>query len=156
VKKLAFAAVLSLALVSVANASAGDAGKATGGVKYTTVFGLQAQSDFTAQGTPTDAKGRVHRRVVDSNGNVIRSFEGDVNCYTQDGNVATFSGVITNRQGPDDGLGQYFMWTVQDNGEGNNASPDLIRVDRSPTPLDCSIPKIVPTQAIEEGNIQVH
>lgn len=155
-RRIAFVtAVVACAVAATPAMAASKDGKATGGIKHVTVAGFDGQADFNAQGTPADAKGRVHRRVVD-NGGLIREFTGDVTCYFQVGNLARFSGVITNEQGDDSIQGQYFLWAVQDNGEGSKAPPDLFSAARSATPFDCATFAQMPFLPVDNGNIQVH
>jgi len=149
------ACVLALATGGVALAG-GVSGMATGGAKYVATTDNLAQIDFNAKIGPNGPQGRVHRRVLDMSGNFVREFVGSVNCYSQQGNVARFSGVITNSINDDPALnGQYFLWVVQDNGEGASAPPDLVKVDRATTPYDCTASQMMPTQPVDNGSIQV-
>jgi hypothetical protein len=145
--------VLSLATAAVAMAASNGA---AGGVKYTSVGGNDTQTSFTAQGSPTDAKGNVVRKLTDPvTGQEVTDFRGDVTCYFQDGNVARFSGPITASKAdafPND----YYMIAVQDNGEGSNAPPDMIGNGRFATKPDCSQPLVIPVRPVEKGNLQVH
>lgn len=150
--------VMALVLVVgvAATALAASGNKATGGVMQPTTRGNDAQRAFTAQGSPTSAKGQVQQKVVDPSGNLVHQFHGVVDCYFQDGNRAKFSGVITKSKGDDDLEGQFFLYSVEDNGEGANAPVDRIAARRSIVPFDCRLPVAEPTQPVTSGNIQVH
>lgn len=149
--------VMALVLVVgvAASALAASGNKATGGVKQPTGDGNEAQRAFTAQGSPTSAKGQIQQKLVDPSGNLVRQFHGVVDCYFQEGNRARFSGVITKSRG-EDVEGQFFIYAVEDNGEGANAPVDRIAARRSVVPFDCQLPVVQPTQPVTSGNIQVH
>jgi hypothetical protein len=150
--------VLALGLMlTVTAVAASPFGKATGGESNFTVGDDSAHRSFNAQGDASGAKGQVESRVIDpASGEVVRQFHGVVDCYYQDGNKARFSGQITNAQGGQDTEGRYFLWSVEDNGEGKKATgPDRFRAIRSVTPLDCQLTPLPATQEVTKGNIQV-
>jgi hypothetical protein len=154
---IALAAVLVLASAALAVAAA-TGGKATGGVNHTTVAGFQAHRSFNAQGTPTDAKGQVETRITDPvTGALVRQWHGEVDCYQPlDATTARFSGVVTNSQGGEEVEGEYFRWTVRDNGEGANAPPDQIAAERfANKPASACTLGTTPAFDAVSGNIQV-
>ena len=109
--------------------------------------GLEVQINVQAhEGTPD--WGSVN--VSDDTG---RSFEGDVTCYYQEGNVAGISGVVTGGTYPP---GMHFRLDVQDNGQGANSPPDRVRLRVKRAPQACSpLAVSFPGRALR-GNLQVH
>ena len=136
--------VVVLAGLSVGAAEAAGGGpKATGGA-HSGVSDLS----FNAQGTPQASKGRVNYRGVDI------SFKGEVTCYLQDGNEATFTGVIRKSEGTTDTT---FSVEVVDGGEGAGAM-DTFAVDTfaSGQEPDACEGNDETDQLVINGNIQVH
>jgi hypothetical protein len=160
-RKVAVLMTVCSALAATATALAGSTGgKATGGINHTTVAGFEAHRSFNAQGTPEAAKGQVETKIVDATtGQLIRKFHGVVDCYQPiDNKTARFSGFVTNvKFGEEDVEGDYFRWTVRDNGEGRKAPPDEFIAERFMTKpqAECTV-GAVPTLEAVNGNIQVH
>lgn len=153
---------VALALAGAGTAIAAiDGGKATGGVNITTVGAFDAHRSFNAQGSPTSAKGQVQTKLVDpQTGEKVGQFHGQVDCYRQlSANSAIFGGRVTNFQGQSgdvQGFAPFFAWVVVDNGEGRNATaPDMFGAGRFNQPPQCNAGDVLPTQVVEDGNIQV-
>jgi hypothetical protein len=154
---------LVIGLVGAGSAvGAPSGGKASGGTNFVSSGGFNDHRSFTAQGTSTDAKGQIESRVTDPvTGARVRQFHGVVTCYRQLGpKEALLGGVITDDQGnpPEEVAGDYFLWHVQDNGEGAKAAPDMIGAQRGPTPQfgNCDTQTPPPAgQPVVDGNIQV-
>jgi hypothetical protein len=154
---------LAVGLVGAGSAvGAPSGGSASGGANFVTSGGFNDHRSFNAQGTATDAKGQIESRVTDPvTGARVRQFHGTVTCYRQLGpKDALLGGRITDDQGnpPEETAGDYFLWHVQDNGEGAKAPPDMIGAQRGSTPNfgDCSTQFPPPAgQPVLDGNIQV-
>jgi hypothetical protein len=150
--------LLVLASAGVGTAFADSSDKATGGIKIVSANDFDAARMFTAQGTPASAKGEVETRVVDPvTGDLVRQWHGVVDCYQAiDSKTARFSGYVTNSQGGEDVEGQYFRWTVRDNGEGSNAPPDEFVAARfANKPASTCTSGGQPTLEAVKGNLQV-
>jgi hypothetical protein len=79
----------------------------------------------------------------------------DIDCLTVDGNSATVSGMFTMHPNPDV-VGHNIWFKVMDNGEGNNADPDLMTWVYYAAGLgDCSTPYGYALNEVLGGNIQV-
>jgi hypothetical protein len=81
-----------------------------------------------------------------------------IDCLQVIGNTAYMSGTIT-RSSREDFVGGTGVFSVQDNGEGNNNNEDQISLLHSllePAPGQCELEHRLPDQPIEEGNVQVH
>lgn len=139
------------ALLAGAGAKGSKTDRATGGGQV--LVGSGGAGDtiaFTAQGTPTDAKGQV--QVVDRTGGTgvgQTKFHGVVLCLNVEGNMAKLAGT-TNDNGT-------FTLFVVDNGEGGNADNDLITLDRQSDPT-CEFNDDDEDNAVElaRGNAQVY
>ena len=93
----------------------------------------------------------LHNRLQDTRLHI------DVNCLRVVGNVAIMSGVVTNSNDPTL-VGDETLFSVQDNGEGAKAPPDLISLVFLFPPgsgFSCDLFAVAPTNAIEGGNVQV-
>lgn len=159
-KILSVALVACVALLVVAaSAFASPGPKATGGVEWLS-GNLDIHSEFTAQGTPDNAKGHVNVRAENVLTNdLFLDYKGTVDCLRVVGNVAYISGSIdkisgSGASGPN-GPSQYFLWAVEDNGEGAKATaPDAIFTIRSTSPLTCRA-NLTDRRDQVNGNIQV-
>jgi hypothetical protein len=121
-----------------------DQGHSTGGVTATWSTNWLKLNFNAFAGNPT--KGNV--MYSDSTGD---NFKGKVDvCYFQSGNVAVFAGAV-EKGNISEG---YFKVAVQDNGEGKNASPDMVGVWMTDTVPDCSLVSF-PAE-VTKGNLQVH
>lgn len=82
-----------------------------------------------------------------------RKWHGAIDCLSVDGNQAYMSGELTS--GPD--AGAFFIFSVEDNGEGANATgPDLISVIRvRPTPRNCHGPYQAPFREWTNGDVRI-
>lgn len=84
---------------------------------------------------------------------------GDITCFTVTGNRARLGGVITQSNTPGF-VGAEVIWTVEDNGEGSNATgPDrATALQFGPAEPYCLVPPVPdPTLLpIETGDVQVH
>jgi len=139
----------ALMLVSGAAMAAGGGPKATGGVSWTNAAqGFDAKATFNAQ--PDDpAKGTFR---LELSGSQNWWYKGEVTCYNQSGNVATFSGVVTASEGAGDPT--TFKATVEDNGQGSKATgPDRIGTQRNASGCSSHLPVL---QNVTSGNLQVH
>ena len=150
---------LVLAL-GASSAMAAPAEKATGGVRFITdvaqgeTEGNEAMVSFNAQSN--GPKGQVQVRVTrPSTGELVQQWHGEVDCYSQVGSTATFSGEVTKLTlGTNSNEGMYFKLTATDGGEGKNAAPDEFAMQRRATPQACTT--ALQTNQDFAGNIQVH
>src|SRR3954454_22567799 len=89
-KTLVGAAVVANGLCVVANqAHAAQPQKAVGGVTYDNGGG---SSKLEVNGSGTPASGRIQVRNLSTGADYV----GQVNCYSQSGNIARMTGVITS------------------------------------------------------------
>ena len=86
---------------------------------------------------------------------------GDVTCFTIVGNTARLGGVIEQSDDPAfEGLD--VVWTIVDNGEGNDGAPDLTSdfflVGTGGAQFHCAVgfPFAAPVLPVLSGNLQVH
>ena len=114
--------------------------------------GVTADFSFAARGNPGVAIGQVH--YANSTG---ADWSGEVACYYQVGNVATFTGVITD--GHDDAcnsaVGVPFFYAVSDNGVGSQPQPDTIRIAGPTSAFSCVADFQPGTAPLVSGDIQV-
>jgi hypothetical protein len=149
-------AFLALAgLVVAGQALAASSPKATGDViadSGTQVF----SASFDAQIDKSGPKGSFS--VQFTQGSLAGQFyEGSVSCYIQSGNEGSLGGFVTSTN---NSLITFVRITVQDNGEGFNATgPDLIRVQRftsaPPVSSRCLLP-VTDLATVTGGNLQIH
>jgi hypothetical protein len=84
-----------------------------------------------------------------------------VDCLRIEGNKAHMSGRVTRSSDPSQGfVGELNRLVVEDNGEGQNAPPDMISgIPENPgnaDPATCETnPDRVPDRIVERGNVQV-
>jgi hypothetical protein len=89
-------------------------------------------------------------------------WHGSINCLDVVGNVATMSGVVTDISPvtpPFFVVGADIVFQVIDNGQGQNASPDLISLTFFNTPgnpFPCAGNGVFATIPVEHGNVTVH
>jgi hypothetical protein len=88
---------------------------------------------------------------------------GDVVCFTIIGNMARLAGQIDQSSTPSIPEGTYVIWTVVDNGEGQNDPPDLTSDFIGPftgagaAAFHCSTGiNVGPFYPVQSGNLQVH
>jgi len=88
---------------------------------------------------------------------------GDVVCFTIIGNTARLAGLVEQSDTPLAPEGTYFVWTIVDNGEGQNDPPDLTSDFVGPFPsaaaaaFHCATGfNVAPFYPVESGNLQVH
>ena len=117
----------------------------------------------TDPATPFAAKGQYSFTIITVAG-VVQEFTGDVICMGITGNKARMAGQLTSvvvngipRQiNPDQ---SHNIWTVADNGEGQQGTPDqvspMIFFNAALAPLHCASDFIPPQFNNEEGNVQV-
>ncbi len=81
---------------------------------------------FNAQGTLTEAKGHISFTLAWPPTSFLRTFEGEVTGFWQEGNRAAFRGVMTAQTGYSaDDPPTHFAVRVEDNGQGSKATgPD--------------------------------
>src|SRR6516165_8631837 len=111
----------------------------------------------------TDNSGVTSAQTQGFNRNAGVKWHGTLNCLNVVGNVATMSGVVTDiTPGLGDPflVGNFILFQVIDNGQGQNAPPDLISLTfffpaGSPNP-GCTGFGVFATIPIEHGNVQVH
>jgi hypothetical protein len=152
-KRIALVSVLALALSLVATAAFARASleRSTGGVGFTTQSDNDAHASFNAHATPTGAKGQVEVKNHGPNGDI--DFHGVVDCYHRvSDNEAVFSGEITQIDGASS---THFRIAVEDNGQGRNADPDKITVQRHSAASDCQAGPTA-NRAVDQGNLRVH
>jgi hypothetical protein len=162
---LVAAAVPALLLVAGAAGGGGVVASATGSGHISTLGGNRTFAFTARQYADGDDKGRLvinfHPGETSPIPHVI--VHADVDCLRVIGNVAIISAVVTHTNFPafENVRG---ILSVQDNGEGPAAPPDLISgaamgggvIIVPPTsPLDCSNVTPPPNQPIERGNVQV-
>ena len=151
---LVVASIAALAVPFVASAGS-PTDRATGGGQV--LLGTQGAGNtiaFTAQGTPTDAKGQV--QVIDRSvgtGQDQVKFHGLVECLFVDGTMAEIAGVERDS-------GAAFTLRVVDNGEGANASDnDMIFFDDVADDMRCAADDNDDDDvqmALARGNAQVY
>jgi hypothetical protein len=157
--------VVTIALVATAAAVAKrPLGQASGDVVATWIEGgtytYSNTLTFTAQGTADGPRGDFNFTTLSPFGD-FTSTSGIVVCYSQSGNEAVFTGLITANISPFPGyfIGRYVVVTVVDNGEGSSALPDQFGIAMSfATAPDCAVSDEIPQAnlAVTSGNIQVH
>lgn len=111
----------------------------------------------------TDISGNTTGQTQGNNRNAGVKWHGTLDCLNVVGNVATMSGVITDiTPGLGDPflVGNFILFQVIDNGQGQNGPPDLISLtfffpQGSPNP-GCTGFGIFATIPIEHGNVKVH
>jgi hypothetical protein len=85
---------------------------------------------------------------------------GNVICFTIVGNTARLAGVIERSSDPTIPAGVHTVWTIVDNGEGNNDPPDLTSDFFGALPAQaqfhCAVGFILPLLPVLSGNLQVH
>jgi hypothetical protein len=85
-----------------------------------------------------------------------------VDCLTVLGNIAVVSGIAWSATGPGNTDGDGAIFAVEDNGQGANATPDLVTYAYTGSGLVCtdfhSPADVNPSlfYAVEGGNIQIH
>ena len=155
-KKVLVLALLGVVCLGfVGQALAASPPKATGDVTAdsgTQVFG----ATFDARVDKDGAKGSFH--VLFTQGSLAGQFyDGTVSCFIQSGNEASLGGFVGSSN---NSLITFVRITVQDNGEGSNATgPDLIRVQRFVDPPPVSSRCLLPVSelaTVTGGNLQVH
>jgi hypothetical protein len=146
--KLALGALVAAGLATsivVPNAHAAPSPKANGGVIYLNTIGEEMHLQFNASGTPDAGKGRIHFR----NPVTGVSFTAAVECFSQAGNQAQFSGPVISGGIEADSI----RVVVVDNGEPETS--DLVRVTRRPErEFDCAAPNTA-VRPVVHGNAQV-
>jgi hypothetical protein len=149
------AGVASVPAHSAGNPSASGGGTISGGPTQHANFG------FTCiQHQNGEAKGQLELTVRDTSGDTRVHVE--LNCIDfHDGNQATMSGPITQVRSPNpadqQAIGYTMIFTVQDNGEGKNAAPDLTSdflVFPPNSGQDCHSMQPPPEHPVQ-GNVQV-
>ena len=114
--------------------------------------GAWYQVSFTAGiGPKGDARGNVNMR----SSRPQFTYKGEVDCYHQVGNRATFSGEIT--RGGDPEMPFFIVW-VEDNGEpgADAATPDILEAGVLSQSFDCTRQGTKWRTPIARGNLQVH
>jgi hypothetical protein len=164
-KIIATMAVVTVALVATAIAAGKrPLGQASGDVVASrTEGGTYTYSNmltFSAQGAADGARGDFNFTTLSPFGD-FTSTSGIVVCYSQSGNEAVFTGLITANisPSPDYFIGRYVVVTVVDNGEGSSTLPDRFGIALSfATAPDCAASEVIPQAnlAVTSGNIQVH
>jgi hypothetical protein len=88
------------------------------------------------------------------------TIHGDVLCFTIVANrIARMAGVI-ERSDPEGFAGAHVVWTVVDNGEGANSTPDqtsdFFLVPPAVAQTHCAVGFALPLLPVLSGNLQVH
>ena len=129
---LAVAGLAAIAVISGSASAGSPTDRATGGGQILIGTGNAGNTiAFTAQGTPEAAKGQV--QVVDRSAGKGQSqvkFHGLVECILVSGNMAEIAGSERDSGDP-------FTLRVVDNGEGVNASNDMIFFDDVEDDMRC-------------------
>ncbi len=157
--EVAFAVVIAVLAFS-ASAQAADSGivASATGAGHITVGGELRTFSFTAEkDSSNNSRGQAE---LFNRSTGIRVHLG-INCLNVVGNVATMSGTVTDStaSGEPVGTGNPIWFQVVDNGEGQNAPPDLISLVFfffGPPGVPCSSPLVPASIPVEGGNIQVH
>jgi hypothetical protein len=153
-RKLIVIAMAAVGLLAAPMAQAGsDTDRATGGgqVLVSTEGGAGDTIAFTAQGTPSGAKGEV--QYVDRTGGVgtgaVR-YHGTVTCLRVEGNTAKIGGTWDRSTGT-------FQILVVDHGEGVADDDDVVELQNN-TPNDCADDDDFDDAdvALARGNAQVY
>ena len=154
-RRLAAVVVGTAAFVALPIAAqAADGDKATGGGQVLLgTSGKRSTITFTAQQTGSAVKGQVN--FVDRSAGAGQQqvhTKGTVTCIAVDGNMAEIGGTLNNQSETP------FFLRVIDNGEGANASNDLIEYDNVGEDGDCDQDSDNPRFDLElaKGNAQVH
>ena len=150
---LVFAVIGSVAFSVSVGAAAPTSATGAGTL---TILGELRNFAFTASTNKDITKGQaqLNNRDQDAIDHI------DIDCMRVVGNQAVISGVITKSNTGQEGNTGVF--TVEDNGEGKNASPDRLSLvffyaPQPPGTLCTVFPfASFPTSPIEGGNIQVH
>lgn len=130
------------------SAAAATTGKTTGGVTVSDA-NKDIKLSFTAHGSD-HPKGIGGQWTARFQGSQDERNKGTIDCYTQNGNLAAFSGPVTQ------GNGARFIIYVKDN--SGTGQPDKIEFDRSSNEdnfLQC--PTMTnPSRTVIGGNLTVH
>jgi hypothetical protein len=137
-------------------AAGGNSGPSAHGAGHFDIGGELRTFSFTAvthrDGT-VNGQAQLVNRAADTRTHV------EINCLRVAGKTAFVSGVVSNASNP--ALeGQPAIFSVQDNGEGSDATPDLVSLvfigGSTPLVNACQAPlQPTPTNVVERGNIQV-
>jgi hypothetical protein len=110
-------------------------------------FNAETRSDGTTVG---------HAELINRfNGTIVHI---RIDCLRVLGNVASISGQVTKTNNPLFETYSEAVFSVQDNGEGSDAPPDLISFAFFDVPqpgFECQDQLFPPTMPIENGNVQV-
>ena len=82
----------------------------------------------------------------------------DIDCIQVEGSTAYITGTITSHSESPELVGRVCYFSATDNGEGNNANPDVMRplnIGGELSNWDCSIRTVSGYLEVLEGNIQV-
>jgi len=145
--------LFSLAVGAAAVAQVGHSAKGSGTIQFASnrehiSFSALQRPDGTASGSAEvhDISAGVNVRI-------------EVDCLNVIGNVATISGIVTKSSNPASvPEGYEGIFQVVDNGEGNDAPPDLmsqVNFFEVGTGTDCHFPGEFDLVPIEHGNVQV-
>ena len=160
-KKVIIGAVTAVLLgVGAGAALAANSDKATGGIGSPGAAAngnVPFNLEFTAQNSASPS-GTFQFRRADGSFKVA-----SVSCYSQSGNEAGFSGIITSTSGifadPTNASyvapGSTGYAAVQDNGQGANSPPDMVQVDIGPQYATNCAPGPFP-YTVTSGNVLVH
>jgi len=163
-RKLAFLEVAVAVVIAVlalsTSAQAADNGivASATGAGHITIGGELRTFSFTAQKDSSN-NSRGQAELFNRSGGIRVHL--DINCLSVVGNVATMSGTVSNSNatGEPFGTGNPIWFQVVDNGEGQNAPPDLISLVFfffGPPGVPCTSPLVPASIPIDGGNIQVH
>lgn len=149
-------AVAALAIPAIAAAGVTQSASGQGTILITTPDASGNRTfSFNAE-THSDGTTTGHAQLVNRfNGTVLHI---RVDCLRVIGNVASVSGEVTHTNNPLFDEFSSVVFTVQDNGEGSAAPPDLISFAFFDVPApgwDCQNQLFPPEFAVEEGNVQV-
>ncbi len=130
----------------VVNSATGSGHITSGGELRTFTFSARRFADGTASGYA-----QVINRSLDTTARI------EVDCLNVVGTTAHMSGVVTRSSNAAEvQVGEVRRFVVKDNGEGSTDRPDEIStIPRNPSGETCINSTLVPTRAVEHGNVQV-
>jgi hypothetical protein len=131
----------------------------TGGAEITVVVDLQTERYSFVANRENDGSVVGELTAIETVLGKTFTFHADVTCFTIDGNQAWLEGVITHSNAPVfPPAGTTIIWTVEDNGEGGNATgPDKAsQIISFPPGPNCSAGVDQILRPVTSGNVQVH
>ena len=152
-------AVATLGVVTPAGAQ-DDGESVTGHGAFVNALGNHIRFSVSAiRHRDGSVSGEAEEHAQTPAGDFIRRGHATVVCFTVSGNVARIGVVVDQSRGAGSAPGTEAFVTLVDNGEGNNAPPDLASVALAGPPgtaqAHCDVGFARPMFPIDSGNIQV-